>query len=147
MKWLQSIGYLLVATLIGFLFASMLHTQAVLAKLTDIGIIITLSERLSTTWQDMLGLAPTYGIVILIGLTIAFSVAGLINKKLKSTGMILYPLAGGLAFLVILLAMQPILNVTLLAGARGTTGLFMQVVAGVIAGFCFWSLLKHKKSS
>lgn len=147
MRWLLRIGYLLFATLIGFLFASMLHTQAVLAKLTDIGIIITLSERLSTTWQDMLGLAPTYGLIILIGLTIAFSVAGLINKKLKSTGMVLYPLAGGLAFLVILLAMQPILNVTLIAGARGTSGLLMQVVAGLIAGLCFSSLMKRKKTT
>lgn len=147
MKRMLRIVYLLVASLIGFLFASMLHTQAVLAKLTDIDIIITLGDRLSTTWKDILGLAPTYGIIILIGLSIAFSVAGLINKKLNTTGMFLYPLAGGLAFLVILLAMQPILNVTLIAGARGTTGLLMQVVAGVIAGICFSSLLKHEKNT
>jgi nucleoside recognition membrane protein YjiH len=147
MKWLLRIAYVLIASVIGFLFASMLHTQAVLAKLSDIGIIITLAERLNTTWQDLLGLAPTYGIIILIGLTIAFSVAGLINKKLNTKVIFLYPLAGGIAMLVMLLAMQPILNVTLIAGARGTGGLLMQVIAGLIAGVCFASLIKSKKVS
>jgi cellobiose-specific phosphotransferase system component IIC len=147
MKWLLRIGYVLIASVVGFIFASMLHTQAVLAKLTDIGIIITLNDRLSTTWQDMLGLAPTYGIIILIGLTIAFSVTGLLNKKLHTKGTFLYPLAGGVAMLVMLLAMQPILNVSLIAGSRGTAGLVMQVIAGLIAGVCFARLIKKKNAT
>jgi hypothetical protein len=124
-----------------------MHTQSVLAKLTEININISMSERLSTTYEDMLGLAPTYGLVILIALTIAFSIAGLISKKLTVSARLLYPLAGGVAFLVMLLAMQPILNVTLLAGARGTAGIALQVCAGVIAGICFAHLLKNSAGS
>jgi nucleoside recognition membrane protein YjiH len=144
MKWLRRIGYFLIASIVGFLFASMLHTQSVLAGLSDIGVVIPLMDRLSTTGKDLVGLAPTYGVVILIALGIAFSVAGLLNKKLNTKAWYLYPLAGGLAFLVMLLAMQPILNVTLIAGARGTAGLIMQIIAGVIAGLCFASLLSSK---
>lgn len=144
MKWLKRFAYLLMASIVGFVFASMLHTQAVLGGLSEIGIIISFSDRLSTTIQDMLGLAPSYGLIILIALTIAFSVTGLINKRLQTRAWYLYPLAGAAAFLVMLLAMQPILNVTLIAGARGTLGLAMQVSAGLIAGICFSALLKKE---
>jgi hypothetical protein len=43
-------------------------------------------------------------------------------------------------FFVMLSAMQPILNVTLIAGARSTAGLIAQCCAGVFAGIVFSSL-------
>ena len=143
MKWLLRVAYLLIASFVGFFFASLLHTQAVLAKLSEINIKIPLSERVETSLQDLLGLAPSYGLVILIALAIAFSIAGLITKKWHLKAQYLYPLAGACAFLIMLLAMQPILNVTLLAGARGTSGLLMQMSAGLIAGICFAWLINQ----
>ncbi|WP_395341285.1 hypothetical protein PN836_018865 [Ningiella sp. W23] len=139
-KWLMRTLHLLLASIIGFFFASLLHTQAVLAKLSAIDIIIPFSERLESTWQDMLGLAPSYGLIVLAALLIAFSIAGLILKygNLSEKGSLyLYTSAGIVAFFVMLIAMQPILNVTLLAGARGVSGLMMQCMAGAISGACF----------
>ncbi|MFC4701618.1 hypothetical protein ACFO4O_15795 [Glaciecola siphonariae] len=147
MIWLLRIVCVIIASSIGFLFASILHTQAVLAKLSDIEIKITFAQRIQTTWQDMLGLAPTYGLIILVALTIAFSVSGLLRKKWNIAPKFIYPLAGGIAFLTMLLAMQPILNVTLLAGARGISGLLMQVCAGLIAGICFAHLIERANKS
>ncbi|WP_371195701.1 hypothetical protein [Glaciecola sp. SC05] len=146
MKWLVRIGYTLLASIVGFIFASMLHTQSVLAKLTEIDVIITVSERLNTTWHDLIGLAPTYGLIICITLLLSFSVAGLLNKKLKASKHIIYPLAGGAGFLLMLIAMQPILGVTIIAGARGTIGLLLQISAGVLAGICFAQFRRTKSS-
>lgn len=147
MIWLTRIGYTLSASIVGFIVASILHTQAVLAKLSAIDIKISFAQRLSTTWQDLMGLSLTYGIVILITLTLSFSIAGLVNKKLGASKKLIYPLAGGAGFLLMLAAMQPILNVTLIAGARGISGLFMQVSAGVLAGICFAILSSNKSTS
>ena len=154
-KWTARILHIVLAAILGFVFASILHTQAVLAELSNIGVSIDLQTRLRTTGEDMLGLAPSYGLVVLAALALAFSVAGLLKRFLvknpsaqSSQNKInspkwLYPLAGGIAFLVMLMAMQPILNVTLLAGARGTSGLLMQCIAGVIAGFAFAALRRN----
>lgn len=144
MKWIIRIGYILLAAVVGFIFASILHTQSVLAKLTELNINITTAERFNTTWQDLLGLAPTYGLLILMTLTLSFSIAGLVNIKLSAPKAIIYPLAGGTGFLLMLLAMQPILGVTLIAGARGVFGLMLQVSAGIIAGICFAQLSKRQ---
>jgi hypothetical protein len=51
--------------------------------------------------------------------------------------MLVYAAAGGLAIVCILLAMYPILNVTMIAGARGWSGLLSQSIAGAIGGIIF----------
>nr|WP_136252555.1 hypothetical protein [Ningiella ruwaisensis] len=143
--WLMRIFVLIVASAVGFVFASIFHTQAVLAKLSEIDIQIPFNERLTTTGQDLIGLAPTYGPLVLVALLIAFSIAGALNKKLHLKRAYLYPVAGAVAFLVMLLAMQPILNVTLLAGARGLSGMVLQMIAGLIAGLIFAQLHQQQK--
>jgi len=146
MLYVLRFAYVVLASIVGFIFASIFHTQVVLAKLSAININITISERLQTTFQDLMGLAPTYGLGILLSLLLAFSVAGLINKFLKAPHTIIYSLAGGVGFFVMLMAMRPILNVTLIAGARGVSGLTLQVCAGIIAGICFAYLLTYRKT-
>jgi len=93
-------------------------------------------------WQDALGLLPTYGVIIAVTLVLAFLATHFIVKRLNQnasgssnrTRFILFTIAGGLSFLLMLIAMQPILNVTLIAGARTTLGLSAQCMAGICAG-------------
>lgn len=144
MIYLVRFMHVLIASIVGFIFASIMHTQAVLAKLTEIEIFISMADRIRSTWQDLIGLAPSYGVIIVIVLLLSFSVAGLVNKKLAMPINIIYPAAGGTGFLLMLLAMQPILDVTLIAGARGLSGLTLQVSAGVLAGICFAILAKRR---
>ena len=49
----------------------------------------------------------------------------------------LHPLAAGLAMMIMLLLMQPIINVTLIAGTRSIEGQLWQVLAGVIGGLTY----------
>jgi uncharacterized membrane protein YiaA len=142
---------LFVATIVTFLVASTLHTQSVLSNLISLGVEIPLSLKIKTVFEDFIGLLPSYGLIILIGMLIAMLVAGLISKTLLSKTMDdsagrshtqesqlwLYSLAGAVAIFTILAAMYPIMNITIIAGARGLSGMLMQSVAGAIGGLTF----------
>jgi hypothetical protein len=145
---------LLIASAVTFIFASFMHTQAVLSGLVNIGAEIPLSLRIQTVFVDFIGLLPTYGIIVLIGMLIAMPVANLVVKKLnlavnskpQKPQILLYAAAGALAMFCILMAMHPILNITVIAGARGWSGLLSQSIAGAIGGIAF-ALIRPIKSA
>ena len=149
---------LLVATLVTFLIASALHTQSVLSGLISVGAEIPLSLRIKTVFVDFAGLLPTYGVIVFVGMLIAMSVTLLIANKLplvsakrannpqspsQSSQLWLFSLAGAVAVFTLLSAMHPILDVSIIAGARGISGLLTQSIAGAIGGLVF-ALLRHK---
>ncbi len=136
-KTLQLIADFLLAVLCCFVMASLFHSQFVLHGLTELGVDIELKTRLSSSWDDLLGLLPTYGAVILGSLLIGFSCVGLIKRFTKFTSNWLFPFAGLVAVAAALMAMQPILNITLLAGARDTAGFAAQCFAGLFGGWAF----------
>ncbi len=131
---------------VGFLLASVFHSISVLMGLVQIGVELNVSDWLSMIWQDALGLLPTYGAIIAVTLLLAFLITHFLVNRLSlhevkdtssATRFILFAAAGALSFLLMLLAMQPILNVTLIAGARSTLGLVSQCFAGVCAGYVY----------
>ena len=137
MKKISLVIHFFVSVLIAYFFACIFHTQMVIAGLTDIDVVVDLSSRVFMSTQDFVGLALPYGSVVLVGLLIAFLIAKGIKKFTPIESNYIYIVAGGLAMLVILLAMQPILGVTLLAGARTSVGILLQMLAGAIGGIAF----------
>jgi len=133
------------AVLLCFTLASIAHSQMVLTGLEQQGIVIPPVERLQMTLSDWWGLLPGYGAIIAAGMLIALSVAGWICSKTGAIGGLLYALAGAAAMLSILMAMQPIMDITLIAGARGSTGLTLQSLAGFLGGWSFYWLRKKPK--
>ena len=125
------------ATVCTFVLASLFHTQFVLYELTKLGVLIDTSTRLKTSVEDFFGLLPAYGSAILVALLLGFLVVKAIAKLTKVNLNYLYPIAGATALLVALMAMQPILNITLIAGAREPLGLTMQCLAGLFGGWVF----------
>ena len=138
--YLRLCTHFLVAVIFAFVLASLFHSQFVMAELIKVGVDILFNDRLSMSIDDLLGLYPTYGIVIAVSYFISFIVAGLLIKRFKLSPYILYCLAGGVGITVALLAMHPILNITLLAGARSTFGFVCQSLAGAIGGMVFANL-------
>ena len=137
MQRLHTCFRFLLSGALAFVLASMFHTQSVLMKLSQLDISISLQQKVESIGVDLLGLAPTYGIVVLVGLAIAFILASQLNRLLLVPKTWIYAVAGGLAMAVILLAMKPILNVTLLAGARELGGFLLQCLAGTLGGLVF----------
>ncbi|GGD65948.1 hypothetical protein [Lacimicrobium alkaliphilum] len=135
----------ILAWLTTFTFASIAHSQMVLSGLEQQGIVIPPFERLQMTLSDWWGLLPGYGAVIAVGMLIALCFGGWVCKKTGTPGGLLYPVAGALAMLSIVMAMQPIMDITLIAGARSNTGLALQALSGLIGGWAFYALRKKPK--
>ena len=138
--YIRLISHFLIATLCTFILASLMHSQFVLHELSEIGVTIAWSIRLSTSLDDLLGLSSGYGPIIAIALLIGFSLMAVIRYKGLITTPWLYPLAGLLAMMTMLLAMQPILNITLIAGARSPLGFAAQCLSGFVGGWVFMRL-------
>lgn len=128
-----------------FIIASISHTQFVLNDLSALGIHISVSTRLATTRNDLIGLASGYLPIILIGLLLGFSIMGWFKRRFNWNPLYAYPLAGGLTFAAIHWLMYPIFYITLIAGARSTIGFSFQCLAGVVGGLVFAKGLSYLK--
>jgi len=115
-----------------------LQTQNVLAKLGGIGADIGLAERLSMTFYDLRYLGSLYLIFVAIAFLVAFLVGGLVFRLAKFGRPIIYAVAGAVAILVMLFSMkQAFFDIHMIAGARDTFGIGLQMLAGAIGGLVF----------
>lgn len=131
----------LVSWLFTFTLASLFHSQYVVNQLVDVGVVVSLIDRINLTLDDWLGLLPTYGAIIAIALAIAFFAVFLLVKKFKKYSMALFVASGITAFAVVLVAIESIMNIHIIAGARGW-GFYLQLLAGALGGLLFALLTK-----
>jgi hypothetical protein len=101
------------------------------------GVDVSLGVRLRTTLEDLVGMAPMYAPIIAVAFVVAFPVAALVLRWRPSWRWFGYPLAGGVALLVVHLAMHAAFHITPVAAARTALGLAGQVLAGVVGGWAF----------
>lgn len=132
----------LVAWLLTFTLASLFHSQYVVNQLVNVGVVVSVSDRVNLSLDDWLGLLPTYGAIIAVALAIAFLVTAKLNKQLKKYSVALFIMAGIAAFAVVLIAIESIMNIHIIAGARGW-GFYMQLLAGASGGLLFSTLLNR----
>lgn len=137
----------LAASALGFMAASISHSLSVLNRLQALGIEIAVAKQLQMIGGDLLGLLPSYGMVIALALIPALWVASRVVGALGNWRTGWFVLAGFSALLVALLAMQPILDITLIAGARGLTGLTLQCLCGALAGAVYAALTAPRNLS
>jgi uncharacterized membrane protein YadS len=135
--YLRVCTHFLIAVIFAFVLASLFHSQFVMAELISVGVDISFNDRLSMSLDDLLGLYPTYGLVIAVSLLIAFVITTLLVKFFKLPSSILYFIGGGLGVATALLAMHPLLDTSLIAGARSTFGFICQSLAGAMGGWAF----------
>lgn len=133
-----------IAVFCTFLLASLFHTQFVLHELVSLGIVIEFDTRISASIDDFVGLIPLYGSIVTIAMLFGLSATKLLHKLSDKASLWLYPIAGFVAMLTVLLAMQPIMDITFLAGARSVFGTICQGIAGMFGGFVFMQL-RHKQ--
>lgn len=129
--------HFIISVMCAFLLASLFHTQFVLHELVSLGVVVDFNTRVNASFDDVVGLAPLYGSVIALALCIGFSMAKLVQTRITSQATWLFPLAGFVAMMTVLLVMQPIMDITLLAGARSLFGKFCQGFAGLFGGLVF----------
>ncbi|MBT0585273.1 hypothetical protein [Alteromonas oceanisediminis] len=137
----------IIAALVTFALASVFHSQFVLYELSRLNIAIPSSEWVSMTLSDFIGLLPSYGGAIAFALLMGFIILTGVNRYVGQVPRWLFPFAAAFAMAVMLLAMQPILNVTLIAGARSTLGFLFQCAAGLMGGYVFARIISQKHTS
>ena len=126
------------AVAVTLVLASAFHTHMVISALDAAGAAVPMDKRMAMTANDLTGLAPQLGIVIAIGLAIAFPVAAGLKRLLKPLAPIAYPLAGAAAIAAALTAMSIAYDgITPIAGARTALGFGLQCLAGAIGGVVF----------
>ncbi|MEL6363433.1 MAG: hypothetical protein AAFR11_01165 [Pseudomonadota bacterium] len=135
------VAYLLAAAT-ALVAASAASTHFVLAGLQDLGADVTLSERLSQTWKDLVGVAPAYGAVIAAGFGVALPVGWLVGQVLAPIRFLRFPAAGAAAIGLALFLMYRQFDVVPIIGAQSTPGLVAQLAAGALGGLVFAVLRK-----
>lgn len=124
---------IVVATLAG----TVVSTQDVLARLAELGAPVSLSERLTMTAQDFVGMGPAYGIVMTLAFLIAFTVAWLVIRMAPPLRLAGYALAGAAAVAIALQTMIAVFGTVPIAGARDIYGFSAMVAGGALAGLAF----------
>ncbi|WP_376695379.1 hypothetical protein [Wenzhouxiangella sp. EGI_FJ10305] len=127
----------LAAVLVTAALGSIVQTQINLARIAELGVSVSLSERLETTLADLFGFAPLWAIIVAAGLLVALLVADGISRRWPFSTTGLHVLAGFLAPVVALLVMDAMLPVTAIAAARTWSGVFLIGLPGAVGGWIY----------
>ena len=133
------------AVIVATVVACIIGTQFVLAALIGIGVDIPLSDRVATTWYDVVnfGFVPSpafgfsYAMVIAVGLFIAFLVAAALSYFMPRFRTIIYSVAGAAAILTFLGSSYFVFGASMFAFAQTPMGLVTQAAAGAVGGWVF----------
>ncbi len=125
------------AVVVTTVLGSIAHTQFVLAGLAELGVAVSLSDRLSMTVHDIGGMGPLYGAIIGLGFVVAMLAAALVFRLVGAQRALIYTVAGAVAVAVALTTMGIVYDITPIAGARSALGFIAQMVAGAFGGFVF----------
>ena len=123
-----------------FVFATVFYTQQVLAKQSSIGAVYTPAQQFETFFQNLIGLAPAFGVVLAVALLVGFLVAAVVKRILTPLAPLAYPIAGAAAVATAIWAIENLViggGVGAIGGARGPLGLALQSLAGALGGFVF----------
>ncbi len=131
------------ATVLTFVLASVHSTQVILANVQSMGLEVPMGVRLTTTFQDLLGMASSYLVLITVAFVVALPVAAGLTRLIPGHSPWLFALAGFVAIAVLHTALNTILGIHAVAVTRTLPGLLGQCLAGAAGGWCFY-LLREK---
>ena len=85
--------------------------------------------------------------VIIIGFTVAFTIAGLISKYSSLEGKYLYAVAGSVAIgMALILMVELLFQTQLLGGNRTLLGKILHWAAGFLGGYFYFKLISEEKN-
>jgi hypothetical protein len=143
---LRALAAYVAAVMVAYALAAFAQTQHVMARLADMGIDVSIGDRVGATLHDFVGMAPLYLPMIAVGLAIGFGVAAGVLRVAPRWRSLGYPLAGGLAVLAIHVILNQLLDITPIAAARTTLGLTTQALCGALGGWLFGYLVRTPRT-
>ena len=130
----------LAAVLTTYLVAVPFVSQINIARITEMGFEVSMAQRLTTVWQDLIGMLGLYLPMILVGLLIAFLFTGLLLKRFVSISLAWYLLAGFVGIVMIHVLLYLAFGMNPVAPTRSIAGLLSQGVAGAFGAWVFFKL-------
>ena len=137
---IRSVSAFVAAVLVAYAMGAVLATQHVLAQLTMLGMNIDFGVWLHATLHDLIGMFPTYGVLIAAAFLIALPVVLLICRGRPGWRRIGYITGFFTAIMAMHLLMPLVLNVHPVAATRFFSGLIQQGLAGAVGGYVFYLL-------
>jgi hypothetical protein len=141
---LRALAAFVAAVLVAYASAAVSATQHVMSRLRDMGIEVSVADRLSASLHDLVGMASLYLPILAIAFAIAFPVAAGVIRMAPRWRPLGYPLAGGTAVLAIHVILNQSFDITPIAAARTTHGLTTQALCGALGGWVFGALLRRR---
>ncbi|MHA7870922.1 MAG: hypothetical protein ACX939_01090 [Hyphococcus sp.] len=123
-----------------YVLAAGFYTQQVLAQQAAIGARYTPAQQLDTYVDNFIGLAPGYGLVLVIALLLGFLVAAGVKRVVTPLAPLAYPLAGAAAVFTAIWSIETFVaggGVGAIGGARDAVGMGLQCLAGFAGGLVF----------
>ena len=127
----------LVAVLAAYVIAVLFYTQINLINLTDLGVVISFSDRLGAASHDLLSMTGMYLPIMLIALLVAFSLAAIVIRFLPNLRTLGFVVAGIVGVLALVLFFSSFLGTNPIAVTRSSLGLLSQCGAGGIGGLVY----------
>ncbi len=146
MRFLRLAGAYLMAVLVAAAAGTVIQTQCNLAAIDALGAPVPLAVRLNVSLRDLIGFGPAFAGIVAIGFLVAFPVAALLGRRWPVNPMALYALAGAMAIITALLAMEAVFGLTAIAAARGPGGLGLLALAGAGGGWAFGRMRVQAKA-
>lgn len=146
-RWIQTLFAWAAAVVLAYMLATLAASQSVAGQLADLGVPLSLGERVQMSARDQLGMAGLFLPLIAIGMTIALLVAAWLGHRNPQRRTLLFMLAGAVALLCIHLALNWSFDITLVAVARSHLGLLSQALAGAAGGYLFTRIKPRKVTS
>lgn len=129
----RSVAAWLLAATVTSVLMSVIQSANVVNELNAIGANMALSATLGFIANDLAALGPIFFVLVAVAFAVAFKVASIAKRR----HLAIFMAVGAAAIATMLLAMEPIFETTLIAGARGIGGFLSISLCGAIGGFVF----------
>ena len=124
-----------------YILAVLFYTQLNLANVVEMGLTVTMADRLSAALHDLWSMNLLL-VLLVIAFGIAFAITHLILRFLPQLRFLGYILAGALAFFVMDFSLYKVMgDMHVLAVTRTTVGTLAMCLAGAVGGYVFVRLL------
>ena len=106
------------------------------------GLPVSLSMRIQTTLQDILGMAPLFSAIFGLGLLISLIVGHVIARYLPRLKTPVFVTSTFTAIVVTLLAMEVSFGITAIAATRDSQGFIALCLVGGLSGYLYAKIQK-----
>ncbi|MEM1081213.1 MAG: hypothetical protein AAGH65_06485 [Pseudomonadota bacterium] len=140
MRWISVLLAWAIAVVVAVLAGSAVQTHYNMARIVELGVPVSLMQRLQATWHDWMNFAPIYAILIVLTYLIAWLVAGMLQRLMPEWRTAIFILAGGLSIWTLIVIMNGVLPITGIAATRTGGGVLAMSLAGAVAGWLYVTL-------